>query len=56
MATRASEYLASYELGLDGVFADFAETAFAAPDMFLLKHDPDYPCCLANERKCGRDE
>ena len=51
-----NEYLAFYELGVDGVFADFADTAFAARAMFLLKHDPDYARCLVNERKCDRDE
>ena len=33
-----NEYLAFYELGVDGVFSDFADTAFAARAMFLLKH------------------
>ena len=33
-----NEFLAFYELGVDGVFADFADTAFAARAMFLLKH------------------
>ena len=32
-----NEFLAFYELGVDGVFADFADTAFAARAMFLLK-------------------
>src|SRR6185295_9331799 len=35
-----NEFLAFYELGVDGVFADFADTAFAARTMFLLKTDP----------------
>lgn len=34
-----NEYLAFYELGIDGVFSDFADTAFAARRMFLLKTD-----------------
>ncbi|RZI99273.1 MAG: glycerophosphodiester phosphodiesterase, partial [Rubrivivax sp.] len=47
-----NEYLAFYELGVDGVFADFADTAFAARAMFLLKNDPSYARCLVNGRGC----
>ena len=46
------EFLAFYELGVDGVFADFADTAFAARAMWRLKHDPQYARCLVNERRC----
>ena len=49
-----NEYLAFYELGVDGLFADFADTAFAARAMFLLKTDPSYAKCLVNERKCAK--
>ncbi len=34
-----NEYLAFYELGVDGLFSDFAGTAFAARAMHLLKTD-----------------
>lgn len=51
----ANEYLAFYELGVDGLFSDFADTAYAARAMYLLKTDPDYARCLVNERRCGRD-
>lgn len=47
-----NEYLAFYELGVDGLFSDFPDTAFAARAMFLLKHDPDYAKCLLNQRRC----
>ncbi|MED5619397.1 glycerophosphodiester phosphodiesterase [Ideonella sp. BN130291] len=47
-----NEYLAFYELGVDGVFSDFADTAFAARAMYLLKHDPGYAACLVNRRDC----
>jgi glycerophosphoryl diester phosphodiesterase len=47
-----NEYLAFYELGVDGVFADFADTAFAARAMFLLKNDPGYARCLVSGRGC----
>ena len=50
-----NEYMKFYELGVDGVFADFADTAFAARAMYLLKTDPDYARCLVNERHCDRD-
>jgi glycerophosphoryl diester phosphodiesterase len=48
-----NEYLMFYELGVDGVFSDFADTAFAARTLFLLKTDPSYQACLVNDR-CGR--
>jgi glycerophosphoryl diester phosphodiesterase len=50
-----NEYLAFYALGVDGVFSDFADTAFAARAMHLLKTDPGYARCLVNERRCDRD-
>ena len=48
------EFIKFYELGVDGVFADFADTAFAARAMFLLKTDPNYAKCLVNEHKCAK--
>jgi glycerophosphoryl diester phosphodiesterase len=50
-----SEYLHFYERGVDGVFSDFADTAFAARAMFLLATDPSYAECLVDEGRC-RDE
>ncbi len=50
-----NEYLAFYALGVDGLFSDFADTAFAARAMHLLKTDPGYARCLVNERRCERD-
>jgi glycerophosphoryl diester phosphodiesterase len=52
-----SEYLRFYDLGVDGVFSDFADTAFAARAMFRLATDPSYAECLVGEGKCrgGRD-
>ncbi len=47
-----NEYLAFYELGVDGLFSDFADTAFAARVMYLLKTDPAYARCLVDDR-CG---
>ena len=41
-----NEYLQFYELGVDGVFADFADTALAARFVFRLSHDPDFAQCL----------
>ncbi|HEY0858109.1 MAG TPA: glycerophosphodiester phosphodiesterase [Albitalea sp.] len=49
-----NEYLAFYELGVDGLFSDFAGTAFAARAMFLLKSDPAYATCLVNQRRCDK--
>ena len=48
-----NEYLTFYEHGVDGLFSDFADTAFAAREMFLLKKDPSYARCLV-EGRCGR--
>jgi glycerophosphoryl diester phosphodiesterase len=31
-----NEYLHFFELGVDGVFSDFADTAFAARELFRL--------------------
>ena len=33
-----SEYLAFYEAGVDGLFSDFADTAFAARDLYWLQN------------------
>lgn len=49
-----NEYLTFYELGVDGMFSDFADSAFVARAMFLLKTDPGYAKCLINERKCDK--
>jgi glycerophosphoryl diester phosphodiesterase len=49
------EYIRFYELGVDGVFADFADDAFAARAMFLLKHDPGYARCLVDEHRCAKN-
>ena len=34
-----NEYLAFYEAGVDGVFSDFADTAFAARELFWLQEE-----------------
>ena len=52
-ANPINEYLAFYELGVDGLFTDFADTAVAARVMFLLKKDPAYARCLVDGH-CGR--
>jgi glycerophosphoryl diester phosphodiesterase len=41
-----NEYLQFYQLGVDGVFADFADTAFAARALFELSRDPAFAGCL----------
>ncbi len=48
------EYLRFYELGVDGVFSDFADTAVAARAMFLLATDPNYVDCLLAKRHCEK--
>jgi glycerophosphoryl diester phosphodiesterase len=47
-----NEYLDFYQLGVDGVFSDFADTAFVARAMFLLSTDPTYADCLVNGKHC----
>ena len=41
-----NEYLAFYELGVDGLFTDFADTAVVARSLWVLKNDPDAAKCL----------
>jgi glycerophosphoryl diester phosphodiesterase len=45
-----NEYLAFYELGVDGLFSDFADTAVVARSLWVLKHDPDAAQCLVQGR------
>jgi glycerophosphoryl diester phosphodiesterase len=47
-ANPVSEYLQFYQLGVDGVFSDFADTAVAARVMFKLLRDEDFAKCLVN--------
>lgn len=42
----ANEYLAFYELGVDGLFSDFPDTAVAARIVWALKHDEAAAACL----------
>lgn len=49
-----NEYLLFYEAGVDGLFSDFADTAFAARAMYLLDNDPGYAGCLVYQRGCDR--
>lgn len=49
----ANEILRFFELGVDGLFADFADTAVAARVMFKLKSDPSYTRCLVQGNGCG---
>ncbi len=51
----AAEYLMFYELGVDGLFSDFADDALAARVQFLLKTDPSYARCLVGGR-CAKGE
>ncbi len=49
----ANEYLRFYDLGVDGLFSDFADTAVAARVMWKLKTDPSYARCLVQDNGCG---
>jgi len=46
-----NEYQAFYELGVDGLFSDFPDTAVAARAMWILKKDPDAARCLVSGRR-----
>ena len=41
-----NEYLQFYQLGVDGVFTDSADTAVVARALFELSRDPDFARCL----------
>ncbi len=45
-----NEYLAFYEIGVDGLFTDFTDTAVAARALFVLKKDPEAAKCLVEGR------
>jgi glycerophosphoryl diester phosphodiesterase len=47
-----NEYLRFYTLGVDGLFSDFADTAFAARAMYKLKTQPGYARCLVQSKGC----
>ncbi|MFO1221414.1 MAG: glycerophosphodiester phosphodiesterase [Burkholderiaceae bacterium] len=47
-----NEYLRFYELGVDGLFSDFADTAVAARVMFKLKNEAGYARCLVQDNGC----
>lgn len=48
-----NEYLSFYQAGVDGLFSDFPDTAFAARALFLLLTDEDFAECLV-EGERGR--
>jgi glycerophosphoryl diester phosphodiesterase len=45
-----NDYLAFYDIGVDGLFSDFPDTAVAARSLWLLKNDPDAAACLVEGR------
>ena len=49
-----NEYLAFYQLGVDGLFTDFADSAVVARALFALKNDPDAATCLVEGRAKGK--
>lgn len=49
-----SEYIQFYQLGVDGLFSDMADTAFAARAMAKLLASRDYAKCLVLGEKRGR--
>jgi glycerophosphoryl diester phosphodiesterase len=51
-----NEFLRFYELGVDGLFADFPDTARAARVIFELKRNPASAACLLKDTgRCGKD-
>jgi glycerophosphoryl diester phosphodiesterase len=45
-----NEYLAFYDLGVDGLFSDFTDTAVVARSLWALKNDPQAARCLVEGR------
>lgn len=50
-----NEYLQFYQLGVDGVFSDFADTAVAARVLHELATKPGYTRCLTAQVRSGDD-
>jgi glycerophosphoryl diester phosphodiesterase len=50
-----NEYLRFFELGVDGLFSDFSDTARVARFTFLLKTAPELAACLTGDAR-GRAE
>ena len=48
-----NEYRRFFELGVDGLFSDFADTAFAARVQWKLMNDPRYARCLVRDQGCS---
>jgi glycerophosphoryl diester phosphodiesterase len=46
-----NEYLQYFELGIDGLFSDFADTAVAARVLYKLKNDAKFGDCFTGEAK-----
>ena len=49
-----AEYVQFYRLGVDGLFSDFPDTAFAARVLFELANNPDAASCLVEDRRGPR--
>ena len=49
-----NEYLQFYRVGVDGVCADFADTAVLARALFELSRDPDFASCLVGGDRHAR--
>jgi glycerophosphoryl diester phosphodiesterase len=49
-----NEYVAFFDLGVDGVFSDFADTAVVARALWALKHDRDATQCLVQGPQAGQ--
>jgi len=50
-----NEYVRFFELGVDGLFTDFSETAGVARTVYLLKKYPQLAACLKREPGANRD-
>lgn len=50
-----AEYLQFYELGIDGVFSDFADTAVVARTMHRLRTDAAFAACLKAQKHADCD-
>ena len=55
IAAPTSEYIQFYQLGVDGLFSDFADTAVAARIMWKLLSDSEFDRCFVRGERGDRD-
>ena len=49
--TQLKKYLQFFDLGVDGVFSDFADTAVVSRILFKILDDPSFARCFTDGRE-----